>query len=379
MIITLICDIYSDNDINGTVITTNNLIRYLKKYHTIRIVCGDQSKKGMEGYYVTPTLKLYGPLAKYVKSVGVELPRVDKKIIREAITGADHVHIILPLRLGYYAAKVAHNMGVSLTAGYHMLAENLSGYIKLHGVKLCNYLIYRSMYRHIYRYCGGIHFPTKLAQNSLEENTNKKIPGYIISNGVASYIHPVKINKPKPYINKFVILTIGRYAVEKSQDTLIKAVALSKYKSKIQLILAGDGVLKKKYVKLANKLNVPVLFQFYKRNEINNVINYADLYVHSATDELEGIATLEAIACGKMVIVSDAKNNASKDFVIDQKCIFKHHDEKDLAHLIDYWIENPNEKVKYEKMYLNSHVVHSQEECMKKVEAMIEEVHSKKN
>lgn len=375
MVITVICDVYSDNDINGTVITTNNLIRYLRKHHTVRIVCADQSKKGLKNYYVVPTVKLHGVLRKYVESTGVALPKVDKKVINAALKGADHVHVMLPFWLGYYASKQAHKMGISLTAGCHMLAENLTGYIWLKWLRLCNYLVYRSMIRHVYRYCGGIHYPTKLAQESLEKRTKRRIPAYIISNGISSYIHKVNVPKPEEYQDKFVILTVGRYAIEKSQDTLIRAVAYSKYKDQIQLILAGDGVKKQKYQKLAKRLKTPVLFKFFNRDAINDVINMADLYVHTAVDELEGISVLEAIACGKMVVVSDAKNNASKDFVINQKCIFKHHDAMDLARVIDYWVEHPEEKTKYENMYLNNHIVYDQEECMAKVEAMIQEVH----
>lgn len=94
---------------------------------------------------------------------------------------------------------------------------------------------------------------------------------------------------------------------------------------------------------------------------------------------MEGIACLEAIACGKMTIVSDSKNSATKDFAIDEKCVFKHKNPKDLACVIDYWISNPEKRIEYENRYLNSSIVYRQEDCMRKMEKMIMEVDLKKH
>ena len=64
--------------------------------------------------------------------------------------------------------------------------------------------------------------------------------------------------------------------------------------------------------------------------------------------ELEGISCLEAIACGKLTIVSNSPLSATKTFAIDDKCIFKNRKPQSLANVIDYWIEHPEEKKKYE-------------------------------
>lgn len=111
---------------------------------------------------------------------------------------------------------------------------------------------------------------------------------------------------------------------------------------------------------------------------IIDVLNYCDLYVHPGVDELEGIVCLEGIACGKMTIVSDSKNSATKEFAIDGKCIFKHKNSKDLARVIDYWIEHPEERAEYENKYLASSAVYRQEDCMRRMSAMIAEVDNKK-
>ena len=66
-----------------------------------------------------------------------------------------------------------------------------------------------------------------------------------------SYVQKRESKKPEDFADKIVILSTGRYAREKSQDTLIKAVAISKYKNKIQVILGGQGVKEKRYKKLS--------------------------------------------------------------------------------------------------------------------------------
>ena len=178
--------------------------------------------------------------------------------------------------------------------------------------------------------------------------------------------------------DKIVNLTTGRYAREKSQDTLIKALRYSKYKDKIQLILGGQGPKEKKYRKLARYLKIEPIFKLFPRNEIIDVLNFSDLYVHPAEVELEGIACLEAIMCGKLTIVSDSRLSATKEFAVDDRCIFKCRKPKDLARVIDYWLDNPEEKKLVEQKYLESSNVFNQNECMKRMENMMFEVINKK-
>ena len=112
--------------------------------------------------------------------------------------------------------------------------------------------------------------------------------------------------------------------------------------------------------------------------ETIDVLNYCDIYAHPAEIELEGISCLEAIACGKMTIVSDSKLSATKEFAVDEKCICKKRNAKSLASVIDYWIEHEEERKEYEQKYLESAKVFNQDECMKRMEEMILEVASEK-
>ena len=378
MIITVVCDVLGEEN-NGTTIASMNLIRYLKsRGHTVRILCADQDKVGEENYYVVPNLSLGKLLDAYVKKIGVTLAKPQEDVVRRAITGADHVHSMLPFGLGMKAVKICKELGISITAGFHMQAENFTSYVKLNKLEPLNKGVYKFIYKHFYKYVDGIHYPTDFIRNVFEKNVKQTTPGYVISNGVNSYVQKRKIEKPEEFKDKIVILTTGRYAREKSQDTLIKAVKLSKHASSIQLILGGQGVKEKYYKKLAKRLPIPPVFKFYSRTEIIDVLNYADLYVHPAEVELEGISCLEAIAVGKMTIVSSSPRSATRTFALDDSCIFKKRNAKDLARVIDFWIENPQKRKFYEQKYLEQAVVYEQTECMKKMEEMITEVYNEK-
>lgn len=379
MNITVVCDVLGEEN-NGTTIAAMNLIRFLQKQnHNVKILCADQSKIGVENYYVVPNRSFGKLLNKYVAKIGVSLPKADDEIIKEAIKDADILHCMLPFEISTHALKFAKEKGIPVTAGFHMQAENFTCYVKLNKLKYANHLVYKYIYNHFYKFVDAIHYPTKFMQDTFESHIKKQTPAFVISNGVHNYVEKRKTEKPEEFRDKFVILTTGRYAREKSQDTLIKAIRYSKHKNNIQLILGGQGVKEKYYKKLGKKLPVEPIFKFYSRTEIIDILNSCDMYVHPAEMELEGISCIEAIACGKLVIVSDSKLSATKNFAIDKKCIFKKRNAKDLAKVIDYWIENPQEAREYEKKYLESAVAFNQEECMKKMEQMLFDVLTYKN
>ena len=371
MIVTIVCDVLGEEN-NGTTIAAMNLIRYLKRQgHIVRILCADQNKKGQENCWVVPNMNFGKTLNKYIEKVGVTLAKPVEDIIRDCIKGSDVVHILIPLYLSMNAIKIAKEYDIPMTASFHMQAENLTSYFKLNNVKFINTAVYKIIYKYVYQYVDKIHFPTKFIEEIFEKNIKKTTPGCVISNGVNDYVKKENIEKPLEYQNKIVILTTGRYAREKSQDTLIKAIYHSKYKEKIQLILGGQGIKEKEYRKLAKNLPIQPLFKFYSRTEIIDVLNYADIYVHPAEIELEGISCIEAIACGKLTIVSNSKLSATKEFAVDERCIFKCRKPKDLARVIDYWIDHPEEKKIIEDKYLHSALAFNQEKCMEKMEQML--------
>lgn len=379
MKIAIVCDVLGEEN-NGTTVAGMNLIRHLKQQeYDITVVCADQDKKNDSTFCVMPNLNLGHLLNAYVKKVGVTLAKTDKALLKSILQEADYVHILLPFALGKEAVKIANELNLPVSASFHMQAQNFTSYFKLNKINFLNRLVYKHIYRTVYSKVDAIHYPTEFIKNVFEKNIRKKTNGYVISNGIQNCIKEKHLEKPKEFENKIVILSIGRYCREKSQDTLIKAIGFSKYKNRIQLILAGQGLKEKRYKKLAKRLPVQPIFKFYSRTEIINVLNYADLYVHPAETELEGISCLEAIACGKLTIVSDSVNSATKQFAVSEKCIFKNRNAKSLATVIDYWIEHPEEKVEYQKLYSQKACDFQLDNCMKNMEKMFWETANEKS
>lgn len=378
MKITIVSDVLGEEN-NGTTLVTMNLYRYLKAYgHEVCFLCADESKKGIDGYYVVPNLNL-GPFNSYVKKNGVSLAKPKKDIIELAVKDADLVYIMIPLALGAATAKIAYEMNKPIIGGFHMQAENFSSHVHMQNINWFNKAVYKFIYKHMFKYLDAIHYPTQFIRDTFEHNIKRETNGYVISNGVNNYIKKIDAKKPDEYRDKIVILSSGRYSREKDQITLIKAIYKSKYKDQIQLILAGKGPLQKKYEKAGRKLKNKPLLKFYSRDEIINVLNYADLYVHPAIMELEGIACTEAISIGKLVIVCDSKKSATKNFAVSPDLIFKDRKPSDLASKIDYIIENPKLKSKYESMYMAEAINFNQDKCMESMINMIEEVYKKHN
>lgn len=164
-----------------------------------------------------------------------------------------------------------------------------------------------------------------------------KVKQVVISNGITEDYHPMDV--AKKYSDKFTLLTVGRNAVEKRQNLIIQAIAQSKYKHQIQLVVLGDGPLRNSLEKLSDDL-LPnkTLFQLLPTNEVIEYYNTADLYVHAANIEVECMTALEAMACGLPLLIADEERSATKQFALSEKFLFNTIDA--LTERINYWFEN---------------------------------------
>ena len=373
MKLVIICDILGKKN-NGTTIASYNLINYMKeKGHEVTVVCCDKDKQGEDGFVIVDQ-RNFGIFNKIVERNGVTIPKVNKEELLRAITGCDLVHIMLPFPMGVKACKIAKRLGKPVTAGFHCQAELVTSHFGLMNIRAVNKWVYKNFYKSLYQYCDAIHYPTQFICDAFEKVAGKT-NGYIISNGVNKDVQAKQASKPEALADKFIILTTGRLCKEKSHDVLLKAISKSKYNDKIQLIIAGQGPLLNKIKKYSSKhlFNQPII-KYFTREEMINLLNYADLYCHPAEVELEGIACLEAVVCGLVPIVSDSDRSATSGFALTNENIFKNRNCRELAQKIDYFIENTEEKDKLKKKYLEFGVRFDQDECMNKMEEMFNDV-----
>ena len=299
----------------------------------------------------------------------------DKSIVSQAVDGVDIVHIMVPLFLARPASKYVKSLGLPLTAGCHAQAQNLTSHIFLVGCDWANTLTYKWYDHNLFCRADAIHYPTKFMQDEFEAAVGRKTNGYIISNGVNDLFKPDPCPKPEELKDRYCIVYTGRFSKEKSHSTLLKAVAQSKYRDKIQLIFCGNGPYGFEIRDWAKKhLPIQPIMGFFSREEVRRILNYSDLYCHPAQAELEGIACLEAIACGLVPVIADSPHCATKNFALDPHCLFKVGDSQELAQRIDWFIEHPDEKAALRQRYIRESVLYDQTKCMREMENMFKSV-----
>ena len=378
MNVTIICDVLGVPN-NGTSVAAYNLINHLKSQgHNVTVVCCDADKEGESGYKIVPTMKL-GPIANAALARNEVVPaKADPVILEEAIKGADVVHLLMPFPLSWKAVKICEKYGIPMTSSFHVQAENFTCHIGMMKSAFATKEVYKYFYKKVYSHCAYTHYPTEFIKQDFEGNIKKHVPSKVISNGVSEYFFepapPEAIEKQKAKNkDKFTIVVVGRYSSEKAQQVLIKAVAKSKYKDRIHLILAGEGPKRRHYKKLVKKNGVDCEMRFFDHDELKEVLNAADLYVHTAYVELESIACLEAIVTGLVPIICNSKRSAARFFAQDDRCLYQKWDSEDLKNKIEYFMDNPKELEACRKKYKTQANVSRLAECMNKMEQMLEE------
>jgi len=354
MKLTIVADVLGEEN-NGTTITIKRLIDGLiKRGNEVRVVSPFKDEKSENPKYYSVDRRTFGIFTNYIEGKnGASFGKPDKEVITRAIKGADVVHIELPFKMGKCALQVCKELNIPCTAGFHCQPENVSSHIGLKNSVLFNKMLYKSFNNSFYKNINYIHCPTEFIANELEKN-NYKAKKFAISNGVIPTYTKKEVKKPKELEDKFVVLFVGRLSKEKRHDLLLKAMKHSKYADKIQLIFAGRGPLESKLKNTGKKLINPPIMGFYAKEELANIINYSDLYVHPSDVEIEAISCIEAITCGKVPIISNSKKSATRFFALDDRSLFEAGNPKSLAGKIDYWIEHEKEKEEMVEKYIES-------------------------
>ncbi len=371
MVITFIVDSYKDAS-NGITMTTRRFARVLKEHgHTIQVVAAAVDTDGIvTGYQlgVRKTPVLY----QVSKTQGFIFAKCNKKILKEAILRSDIVHFLLPFKIEKYAKRLCDKYNIPSTAAFHLQPENITSTIHLNKYEFVNKYIYKK-FRKFYNKFEHVHCPSNMIAKQLVENGyTAKL--HIISNGVSPIFQPIRVERPIELKDKFIILMIGRYSVEKRQDLIINAVKNSKYEKNIQIILAGKGPWKSHLEELGSGLTNKIIFGFYTEDELVRVINMADLYVHASDAEIEAISCIEAFSCGIVPIISDSPISATNQFALEVDNLFKKGDYNDLLNKIEYWYENDELKKKRSLEYIKFGKQFALENCVKRLEDVFEEV-----
>lgn len=344
MHICIVIDCYYDKG-NGTSISARNCVReLLKRGIDVTVFCAESTnrdKVGNENVIEFEVMKI--PFyQRIIEGQHAQLARPNEGRIFKNLKGVNAVHIFMPFFLGTSCMKIAHLMSIPILGCYHLSAQNITYNAHMRCLLGATSLTYDILKQVHYKrgmisdiYCPSRYIAKTLLAHGYRQNL------HIISNG---YEPLFKKTTSEYTADDIIISSIGRFTREKRQDIIIRAIAKCHYKDKITLYLAGKGAKQRFYERLAKKLGVKLEITYLNRTELTQQLNKSYLYIQASDVETEGIACLEAIACGAVPIISDAKMCATKQFALDRKNLFRHGSPKALAKKIDYWIKHRSER-----------------------------------
>lgn len=337
----------SGNRGNGTSNSALQWAEELKRQgHTVRLV-----GVGAPEY---PARVNHVPLVSCVaKKQQMQFAEPSDTLFRTAFQGVDVVHIYTPFRFGQHACKVAKQMGIAVTAGYHVQPENITysaGPLKyIPGIDSFIYWLFNLW---LYRKIDHVHVPTELGASLLRSH-GYKAKLHVISNGYEARFTPkTQHDAGKSAPIPFHIVSSGRLTNEKNHVALIQAIARCRHAQDIELTIAGTGPLKKKLQRLASRLlSRPASIGFHKNAEMPALLRSGDLLVHPSIADLESVSVIEGMAAGLVPVIASSPLSAAGQFALRDESLFPVDDVEALARRIDWWIDHPDELSKWGKIY----------------------------
>lgn len=273
-------------------------------------------------------------------------------LFRTAFAGVDVVHIYMPFSFGRRARIIAQEMGIPVTAGFHVQPENvLYSAGPLRFVPGASRFIYWLFKRWLYRYVDHIHTPTQMIAEELRKHHyDAKL--HAISNGYSPRFVPRQPRAAADIRPPYRVAASGRLSLEKSQITLIKAISLCRHGSDIELSICGTGPMRR-YLQMRAKrlLNSPVRIGFQPNDRMPGLLRSQDLLVHASVVDIESLSVMEGIGSGVVPIIARSGLSAASQFALTDQSLFEARNAQQLADRIDWWLDHPMELVSWERKY----------------------------
>lgn len=394
------------NGLSASARRTITLLR--ERGHDVRVLSSGTVEQSQACNFTAPEFTLPArrfPLADAIISAqGYAFAKPKRKVIKQAVAWADVVHLEEPFGLQARTAHVAKRVGTPVLATYHIHPENITATIHLDGVWPLNALLLASWRRRIYALAQVVQCPSDSVRQRLQRwGLEDKL--VTISNGVG-------LTPSKPEVSAkterresgrqqaeakqtsgeaqpegeqiYRLLVVGRFSREKDQATILKAMRHSRYASQIQLVFAGRGPTEKSLRRAASRLvrdgvlkHAPS-FDFFDAAGLDAQAEQADLYIHAAFIEVEGLSCLEVLRHGVVPVIAHSPLTATSQFALDAHSRFKARDPKALARAIDYWLSDNDRRQTEAQEYLNIGAHYDINDCVSRLELVYRKLASGK-
>lgn len=394
------------NGLSASARRTVTLLR--ERGHDVRVLSSGTTEQAQACNFTAPEFALPArrfPLADAIISAqGYAFAKPKRKVIKQAVAWADVVHLEEPFGLQARTAHVAKRAGTPVLATYHIHPENITATIHLDGLWPLNALLLASWRRRIYALARVVQCPSDSVRQRLQRwGLGDKL--VTISNGVGLAPSKPAAGTKTEYCapggrqvetkqtpgeaqpegeQVYRLLVVGRFSREKDQATILKAMRHSRYASQIQLVFAGRGPTEKSLRRAASRLvrdgvlkHAPS-FNFFDAAGLDTQAEQADLYIHAAFIEVEGLSCLEVLRHGVVPVIAHSPLTATSQFALDAHSRFKARDPKALARVIDYWLSDNDRRQTEAQKYLNIGAHYDITDCVSRLELVYRKLASSK-
>src|SRR5512140_2021352 len=372
---------------NGQAIFTVNLAeRLAQRGHDVTVIFPSHSKKpyrsvqngvklehvrGIHLSVLSPTVWMPAPLPHDIRHV-YDLVRPDVVHIQDHYPPAGMV------------SNEAKRRGIRLIGTNHFMPENIAPYVPLlpKASRLWHWMAWGWVLRY-YNRCDVVTTQSKAAAQLIRE-AGLKPPVFPVSCGLD--VHRFRPNPAADRAacrarygldpSKKLFLFVGRVDGEKRIDVLLRALKRLK-RDDIQLGVAGDGGALHDLRGQARRLGLGerVKFTGFIPNEdLPCLLNSIDIFTMPSDAELLSIASLEAMACARPVLLADAIALPELVTQGENGYLFKPNDADDAARCMEMLADHPE---RWPEMG-HASFVRAQQHSLDKTTARYEELYTVK-
>jgi 1,2-diacylglycerol 3-alpha-glucosyltransferase len=344
--------IYSDGNGQGgfTLRLAENLV---KQGHRVKVLMPSDLPKS---YYVTTNgvqvekiaaihLSVLHPAVYVTPFPASRVKRIFQDFAPDIVHVQDHYFLCMAV------AREARKRRLPLIGTNHFLPENLLPFLIRSPLlrNLTSRVLWKIMLS-VFNQVDSATTPSHAAANILR-NQDIRFPVQAISNGVDTkrFAFDPKVDRQgirRKYglaMDKAIFLYVGRLDGEKRVDIMVQAVSKLP-QTNFQLAIIGNGLQARALRHQAHALGVEerVIFLGYvSAEDLPALYMSADIFVMPSSAELQSIATLEAMSCGKPVLAANAR--ALPELVEHgvNGYLFESDSASDAAHWMNKFLESP--------------------------------------
>ena len=237
----------------------------------------------------------------------------------------DIIHSQTFFGVGLNALLTSRLLRIPIVGTNHTAVKAFGSYVPFGMDKIVAYVLW------YYNQCDLVTAPSRSVFSELG-STKLRPPHDVVSNPIATEIfRPVSPERQHELKREFclcgpTVAYAGRLGAEKNIDTIFRALALVKRQiPSIELAIAGHGSFEKNLRKLARQLSIEANVKFLgtlPKQSLARLFQACDVFVTMSTSETQGMALLQAMACGTPVVGANIRAlpeyiNEECGFVID--------------------------------------------------------------